>query len=152
MSVVFRDVRMTKRYRLKGEITIETAIVFPVAIILIIFLIYFTMFLHDVVILKSYGYAVANQYADEEFSVFEEDMIEQLEQIPLFVLNVEVRCVNKLNSYVVKISYVSKSNILKFDELINSNKKVYEINVERKMSRDILYATSAMKSNIREGE
>lgn len=141
---------MTKRFR--GEITIETAIVFPVAIILIMFLIYFTMFLHDVVVLKSYGYAAANQYADEEFSTFEKDVIEQLEQMPLFVLNVENRCVNKLNSYVVKMSYVSKSNILKFDELINSDKKVYEINVERKMSRDILYATSAMKSNIREGE
>ena len=38
-----------KGNKLKGEITIETAIVFPIVMLMVLLLIYFSMFLHDIV-------------------------------------------------------------------------------------------------------
>ena len=43
-----------KGNKLKGEITIETAIVFPIVMLMVLLLIYFSMFLHDIVKMKSY--------------------------------------------------------------------------------------------------
>ena len=45
-----------KGNKLKGEITIETAIVFPIVMLMVLLLIYFSMFLHDIVKMKSYAY------------------------------------------------------------------------------------------------
>ena len=53
--------------KLKGEITIETAIVFPIVMLMVLLLIYFSMFLHDIVKMKSYAYGAGCTYAEMEF-------------------------------------------------------------------------------------
>ena len=45
-----------KGNKLKGEITIETAIVFPIVMLMVLLLIYFSMFLHDIVKMTCYAY------------------------------------------------------------------------------------------------
>ena len=56
-----------KGNKLKGEITIETAIVFPIVMLMVLLLIYFSMFLHDIVKMKSYAYGAGCTYAEMEF-------------------------------------------------------------------------------------
>lgn len=53
-----------KGNKLKGEITIETAIVFPIVMLMVLLLIYFSMFLHDIVKMKSYAYGAGCTYAE----------------------------------------------------------------------------------------
>ena len=60
-----------KGNKLKGEITIETAIVFPIVMLMVLLLIYFSMFLHDIVKMKSYAYGAGCTYAEMEFKDFE---------------------------------------------------------------------------------
>lgn len=146
------EIFMKNKGRYRGEITIETAIVFPIVILMVLSLMYFTMFLHDIVTLKSYAYAMGNKHIKEEFKTFEKNITEEMGHIPLFVIDTETSCSNKLNSYLIKISYSAKSNFLSMNRIINQDRRGYEIKVEKNMSRDILYITSAIKSNVGEGE
>ena len=69
-----------KGNKLKGEITIETAIVFPIVMLMVLLLIYFSMFLHDIVKMKSYAYGAGCTYAEMEFKDFESNVEKKFSQ------------------------------------------------------------------------
>ena len=81
-----------KGNKLKGEITIETAIVFPIVMLMVLLLIYFSMFLHDIVKMKSYAYVAGCTYAEMEFKDFESNVEKKFQSIPLFITKVSAKC------------------------------------------------------------
>ena len=87
-----------KGNKLKGEITIETAIVFPIVMLMVLLLIYFSMFLHDIVKMKSYAYGARCTYAEMEFKDFESNVEKKFQSIPLFITKVSAKCGEKHKS------------------------------------------------------
>ena len=133
-----------KGNKLKGEITIETAIVFPIVMLMVLLLIYFSMFLHDIVKMKT--------YAEMEFKDFESNVEKKFQSIPLFITKVSAKCGESTNHYKITLQYTSISNIKWMEEFINKGNNSYEINVEKRMSRKIFGITSAIRDNIQKGD
>ena len=130
-----------KGNKLKGEITIETAIVFPIVMLMVLLLIYFSMFLHDIVKMKSYAYGAGCTNVEKKF-----------QSIPLFITKVSAKCGESTNQYKITLQYTSISNIKWMEEFINKGNNSYEINVEKRMSRKIFGITSAIRDNIQKGD
>ena len=122
-----------KGNKLKGEITIETAIVFPIVMLMVLLLIYFSMFLHDIVKMKS-------------------NVEKKFQSIPLFITKVSAKCGESTNHYKITLQYTSISNIKWMEEFINKGNNSYEINVEKRMSRKIFGITSAIRDNVQKGD
>ena len=80
-----------KGNKLKGEITIETAIVFPIVMLMVLLLIYFSMFLHDIVKMKSYAYGAGCTYAEMEFKDFESNVEKKFNTIVYYKSKCKVR-------------------------------------------------------------
>lgn len=135
-----------------GEITIETAIVFPIVMMMVLLLIYFAMFLHDIVKMKSYAYGAGAMYSDMEFKKFETSIRNKMKTTPLFITKINTKCDEEAGYYKITVVYKSKSNVKWMEELINKGNKSYEINIENKIPRNILNITSAIKDNVRKGD
>lgn len=140
-----------KGNKLKGEITIETAIVFPIVMLMVLLLIYFSMFLHNIVKMKSYAYGAGCAYAEMEFKDFESNVEKKFQSIPLFITKVSAKCGESTNQYKITLQYTSISNIKWMEEFINKGNNSYEINVEKRMSRKIFGITSAIRDNVQKG-
>ena len=129
-----------KGNKLKGEITIETAIVFPIVMLMVLLL------------MKSYAYGAGCTYAEMEFKDFESNVEKKFQSIPLFITKVSAKCGESTNQYKITLQYTSISNIKWMEEFINKGNNSYEINVEKRMSRKIFGITSAIRDNIQKGD
>lgn len=134
--------------RVPAQITIETAIVMPIVIMVITGFLYMSLYIHDVIAIKSSLYRVGIESVDKEFSEFQDKVNNKEIKIPLFVLKVHVSCEEERDKYIIEANVKSESNIKWMNNVANAVSNTYEIKVEKNMSRETLYVVGAIKKEI----
>lgn len=138
--------------RLSGQITIEVSIVFPIIMMVVASLIYFSFYVHDVITIKSYVYSAGIENASEDLEKFDKAVKEKVEHTPVFVLDTVVSCLEKSTYYEITINSDSKSGIKWLEKLIGEKRTNQSIKIEKKMSVEILYGCRAAYDQLIEGK
>lgn len=138
------------RKSLSGNITIETSIVFPIVIMIIASLIYFSFYIHDVITIKSFSYSAGVQNIEKDFDSFEKSVQEKIVCAPLFVLKADVSCSKGGTYYNIYIKSDSNGYIKWLEGLMGSNSYYQTIKVEKKISKEILYGYRAICDEFKE--
>lgn len=147
--------RKSKKYirilinRQKAEMTIETAIVFTIIMFLIGSMIYFGLFLHDKVAIKSYAYSGLVDGADKEEGECEKLVRVKINKAPLFVIRPEASVSGNINEYRCNISESEHSNMSFLDKVMTFAMGKQDVEVVRKMPIDKMYLFKAIKDGIK---
>lgn len=134
--------------RALAQITIETAIVMPIVIMVIAGFIYMSLYIHDVIAIKSSFYKVGVESVDKEFREFQDKVNNKAVKVPLFILKPKVYCEEENRRYIIRADVKSESNFNLINNMINTMADTYTIEIEKNMSREILYAVGAIKKEI----
>lgn len=146
--------RRSKKYirilvnRQKAEITIETAIVFTIIMILIGSMIYFSLFLHDKVAIKSYAYSGLVEGADKDEGKCKELVATKLNKSPTFVIRPSASVSGDFNKYYCGISENEHSTMNFLDRLFTFTMGKQNVEAVRKMPIDKMYLFKAIKDGI----
>lgn len=147
--------RKSKRYikilvnKRKGEVTIETAIVFTIIMILIGSMIYLSLFLHDKVAVKSYTYSGLIEGADKDEEKCEQLVQNKLSRAPLFVIKPGINFSSDVNKYKCCIEESESSTMTFLNSVISIAAGKQEIEVVRKMPIDKMYLYKSIKDGIK---
>lgn len=152
---VFIKRRKSKKYirilinRQKAEVTIETAIVFTIILFLIGSMIYFGLYLHDKVAIKSYAYSGLVDGADKDEGECEEFVRAKIKKAPLFVIRPKVSVSGNINEYRCNISESEHSSMKFLDKIMEFTMGKQDVEVVRKMPIDKMYLFKAIKDGIK---
>lgn len=132
----------------RAEVTVEAAIVIPIVLFVIAGLLYMTLYVHDIVTLRSGAYSAGIEY------VFVEDKEEgavmaRIRELPLFVVKPQVIIKNEIEGYVIHINVRAKGNVKFISDNINSGEeqKVY---ISKRISTEVLYGSKALMEGIKD--
>ncbi|WP_302626328.1 TadE family protein [uncultured Eubacterium sp.] len=132
----------------RAEVTVEAAIVIPIVLFVIAGLLYMTLYVHDIVTLRSGAYSAGIEY------VFVEDKEEgavmaRIRELPLFVVKPQVIIKNEIEGYVIHINVRAKGNVKFISDIINSGEeqKVY---ISKRISTEVLYGSKALMEGIKD--
>ena len=132
----------------RAEVTVEAAIVIPIVLFVIAGLLYMTLYVHDIVTLRSGAYSAGIEY------VFVEDKEEgavmaRIRELPLFVVKPQVIIKNEIEGYVIHINVRAKGNVKFISDIINSgeDQKVY---ISKSISTEVLYGSKALMEGIKD--
>lgn len=146
--------RRQKRYiriltqRDKAEVTIETAIVFTIIMLLICSMIYFSLFLHDKVAIKSFAYSGLVEAADKDNSKCQELVHMKINKAPTFVIRPSANISEDFNRYKCSISENEHTNMDFINQIITFAMGEQEVEVVKKMPIDKMYLFKAIKDGI----
>ena len=129
----------------RAEVTIETAIVFTIIMILIGSMIYFSLFLHDKVAIKSYAYSGLVEGADKENDKCIGLVNEKISEAPVFVIRPQVSVMEDFNRYKCDISENDMSTMSFLDKLFTFTMGKQEVEAVKKMPIDKMYLFKAIK-------
>ena len=147
--------RRSKKYirilvkREKAEVTIETAIVFTIIMFLIGSMIYFSLYLHDKVAIKSYAYSGLVDGADKEEGECKTLTQTKIQKTPLFVIKPKASVAGDINKYKCDISEREHSTMNFLGKIITYTMGKQEVEVVRKMPIDKMYLFKAIKDGIK---
>lgn len=130
-----------------ANITLEAAIIVPIVMLVVAGMIYVTMYVHDVIVLRSKAYEVGIEYSLTNES--KDKTLSKLREVSLFVVNPKVEICEQMESYVIKISLVGKGDANIIYTIVNSGKE-QKIYVPKKMSREILYGSKVLIEELEE--
>ena len=133
----------------KAEVTIETAIIFTIIMILICSMIYFSLFLHDKVAVKSYAYSGLVESADKDESKCKELVQSKVSKTPLFVVKPSVSVSGDINKYECNLAEREQSTMNFLDKIVNFTIGKQTVEVVRKMPIDKMYLFKAIKDGIK---
>ncbi len=133
----------------RGEVTIETAIVFTVIMILICSMVYFSLYLHDKVAIKSYVYSGLVEGADKDDDKCKELVQTKMRRAPVFVIRPKVSFGSDFNKYQCNISETEHSAMKFLDKVFSFTIGKQEVEVVRKMPIDKMYLFKAIKDGIK---
>lgn len=135
-------------YKENAQITIETALIVPVVMLVVAGLIYMTLFVHDVIALRSEAYSIGIEYA---FSTDKEKgtISARLREIPLFVVKTKVDFIEEIENYVIKIEISGKGMVTFINKIINNN-EIQKVYIPKRMSREVLYGSNALVGELEE--
>lgn len=132
----------------RAEVTVEAAIVIPIVLFVIAGLLYMTLYVYDIVTLRSGAYSAGIEY------VFVEDKEEgavmaRIRELPLFVVKPQVIIKNEIEGYVIHINVRAKGNVKFISDIINSGEeqKVY---ISKRISTEVLYGSKALMEGIKD--
>lgn len=129
--------------KFSGQVTLETAIIMPIVMIIVVTFVYISFYIHDVVSIKSYGYSLAMEYRDSSLKDFTEHICNGLTRTPLFIMKINAKCLEENDVYKVVIYSISKEKTgwigLFFDK-----SEPLTVKVEKKINTDIIYASRAI--------
>lgn len=135
------------KHKLSGQITLETAIVMPIVMIVIATFMSISLYVHDVMAIKSYTYALAMEYKDENLSKFKENVLGKIAQIPLFVMSVKAECSQENDSYKVTVYPKSKGNAGGIKLFFDKGNAV-TVEVQKNIDTEVMYAFRAVLDEI----
>ena len=147
--------RKSKRYirilvkKERAEITIETAIVFTIIMILLGSMIYFSLYLHDKVAIKSYAYSGLVEGADKSEEECNEILHNKMRKAPVFVIRPSLNFNGDFNKYKCTLSENENRAMSFLDQIISSSVGRQEVEVIRKMPVDKMYLFKAIKDGIK---
>ncbi len=130
--------------KLSAQITLEAAIVVPIVMLLVVSSMYLSLYIHDIVAIKSFGYSAAIEYAEEDFEEFRKKVTAKLKNVPLFVMNIQAECYQEVGAYKVVITFNGISNIHWLNTIINSGDNFQTIQAERGICTEFMYAVEAV--------
>ena len=133
----------------RGEVTIETAIVFTVIMILICSMVYFSLYLHDKVAIKSYAYSGLVEGADKDDTKCQELIQTKMGRAPVFVIRPTVTFDSDINKYKCDVSEREHSAMNFLDKIFSFTMGKQEVEVVRKMPTDKMYLFKAIKDGIK---
>ena len=146
--------RRSKKYirilvnKKKAELTIETAIVFTIIMILIGSMLYFSLYLHDKVTIKSYAYSGLVEGADKEESKCKELVANKINRSPTFVIRKSAEVSEDFNKYCCEVTE-NEQSVMKFlDKIFTFTTGKQNVEVVRKMPIDKMYLFKAIKDGI----
>lgn len=147
--------RRSKKYirilinRERGEVTIETAIVFTIIMVLICSMLYFSLYLHDKVAIKSYAYSGLVEAADKDESKCKELVKSKVAKAPTFVIRPSASVSGDFNKYSCDVSENKQSAMNFLDNFFTFATDNQEVEVVRKMPIDKMYLFKAIKDGIK---
>ena len=133
----------------KGEISIETAIVMAVILMIIGALIYFSLYVHDVVTIKAYTHAAMVESAADDYGVFKNKVSQQLKKMPLFVLQVSTSYSENIDFYTVEIVETPHTTMKWLNSIIGLLNGKHTMKVTRKISTDRMYLFKAIEDGFK---
>ena len=77
--------------KVSGQITLETAIVMPVMMLIIAGLICVVLYCHDALVINAYVYGTANEHINEGFEALQTALEKTENSAPLFIIRPEKR-------------------------------------------------------------
>ena len=132
----------------KAEVTIETAIVFTIIMVLICSMLYFSLYLHDKVAIKSYAYAGLVEGADKDESECKGLVQTKVVKAPTFVIRPSISVSGNINRYTCKILENEHSTMNFLDKVFSFTMGKQEVEVVKKMPIDKMYLFKAIKDGI----
>lgn len=133
--------------KLHARITIETAIVFPVIMMVVVSFIYMILYTHDILTIKSYAYGLGVKNITNDASNFKSNIKKQGKNVPLLVLNTEWDCNDKGTYYEIVIDSKDKTSkwMKEFIDTISTKKRVV---IEKSMSSEMMYGYRAVRDEM----
>lgn len=135
--------------KLKAEITVETAIVLTIIMVIICSFLYMVLYLHDIVALKSFAYSGMIDGADKEYSQFCQCVKNKINGSPLFVLKKTESYSEDINAYYTNIKEQGISQMPLIGDVLEVLVGNQEIKVVKKMPIDKMYLYKAIKDGFK---
>ena len=135
--------------RNKAEVTVETAIVFTIILVLICSMVYFSLYLHDIVTIKAYTYSGLVEGADKDQDECQKIIYSKLKKTPVFVTVPTASVSGDINKFVCKISEKENGGIKYLNKILPTIVGSQEVEVIRKMPIDKMYLFKAVKDGIK---
>ncbi len=133
----------------RAEITVETAIVLTIIMLLLCSMIYCSLFLHDKVAIKSYLYAGLVEGADKTESESEKAVKKKIKKASLFTLKPSIDFDSNINKYKCKVSEKGNRTMKLLGNIMSFSKGSQTVEVVRKMPIEKMYLYKAIKDGIR---
>jgi Flp pilus assembly protein TadG len=137
--------------KMSGQITVEMAIVFPIVMMVVASLIYFSLYVHDVIAIKSVAYSAGIQNIEKDFDRFERAVKKKMKAAPVFVTSMQVLCSEQSTYYQIEINSQSGKYIKWLSDLTGltgSSQTNQVLKIEKKISKEILYGYRAVSNEI----
>lgn len=135
------------KYKYSGQISLETAIVMPIIMVVVATFMSIALYMHDVITIKSYGYSLAMEFRDYDFEYFAKNINNKIIKAPLFVMGMNVKCLNESGEYIVVIHSENKES-MGWLSVFFKNSKDITINIEKKLNTEIIYAAGTIYDKI----
>ena len=134
--------------RLSGQMTVEVSLVLPIVMMVVVSLLHISLFVHDVITIKSFAYSIGNRNIRKEIDEFESNIKTDFKRVPLFVMKASVSLDNEQSFYKMKI--LAKSNIYTqwIENIINVDSMNQEVQIPKNMETEIFYAYRAVSDEL----
>lgn len=134
--------------KLRGEITVEAAIVIPILILVVISLIYFALYVHDILVLKSYAYSAGIENINYKLDDFSNNVKTKINKAPALIITPKVKCYKKNDNYFIEIIGINTSKIRILDNLITGESM--KIKIQKSIERDSMYIVRGIIDFVKE--
>lgn len=135
------------KQNLSGEITLETAIIMPIVMIIVGTFLSVSLYVHDVVTIKSSAYSLAMEYRTCNFEEFREKVCNKVGHIPLFSMSIKAKCTKEGNKYKVNVYPLTNNNAGWLIKFWGENDSII-VEVQKKMSIEAMYVLRAVMDNL----
>ena len=133
----------------KAEVTVETAIVFSIILVLIYSMVYFGLYLHDIVTIKAYTYSGLVEGADKDQDECQKLVYSKLKKAPVFVTIPTASVSGDINKYECMVTEKENGGIKNLNKILPAIVGSQEVEVIRKMPIDKMYLFKAIKDGIK---
>ena len=129
----------------RAEITVETAIVLTIIMILICTMIFYVLYLHDLVSIKSYSISGLVESADNNDSKLGISTQDKIDHAPLFVVRPRVSSSDDFNKVYAKIDERGTTTMPLISDVTEIIIGEQKSEVVKKMPIDKMYLFKAIK-------
>lgn len=133
--------------KLSGQITLETAIVLPIVMLIVATFISISLYVHDVITVKSYAYSLAVEYRECNLDEFTKNVCGKIARTPLFVMDIKAECTRENDTYKVAIYPRSKDQTGWLKAFFTGRDSI-TVEVEKKINTEIMYALRAVTDKL----
>lgn len=134
--------------KLKGEVIVEAAIVIPILLLIVISLIYFAFYIHDLLIIKSYAYSSGIESANYNIDEFSREVKTKISNAPILVIEPVVQCYKDNFQYIIEVNGRGNSRFQFLNNIIASSN--FKIKIQQSIERADMYAIRSLMDAIGE--
>ena len=132
------------RTKVKGSLTLETALVLPVVMMVIAAILYLSFYAGDAVKAKSLAYNAGICHVDDSEEEFVNSVEEEMEDIGLFVSSASVETQETAGNYQITLTVDANGIGSLLSTLTGGISGEYNIKIEKKMSTELMYGIAAI--------
>ena len=129
--------------KLSGQITLETAIVMPIVMIIVGTFLSISLYIHDVITVKSYAYSLAIEYRECNLEEFAQKVCNQIAQAPLFVMDTKAECARENDGYKIILCPRSKDKTGWLKMFFNKGDLI-TVEINKTINPEMMYAIRAV--------